>query len=272
MHTADGVKLDWTERGSGRTVLCVPYWSMHPSIYDPLAATMASDWRVVRYDARGTGASDRTGPHDIDTCANDLELICETVGGVDAAVCLVESANYAARVAARRPDLLRSVVCMGSAPFGFDALGTSDSLIGSRMVVGAFLQQLEADYRGAIRAAMAAADAELTEEELKERVSLQVEYADGTAMTGRARAWADDTEAELVAQGLGERLAVVLTETMGGGESWFPAAKELEHIVRDRFPEAAVHWTSDGIVSAPEEVAEAIGSIVAAQREYDRQA
>ncbi|MEJ7875639.1 MAG: alpha/beta hydrolase, partial [Solirubrobacterales bacterium] len=55
----DGVKLHWEERGSGPAVLLTPYWSMHPSIFDPIEAILQTDFRVVRFDDRGTGASDR---------------------------------------------------------------------------------------------------------------------------------------------------------------------------------------------------------------------
>ncbi len=61
---------------------------------------MAEDFRVVRFDERGTGQSDRVGPYDMETGVSDLDAICEAAGPVEAAICLVDSANRAVRVAA----------------------------------------------------------------------------------------------------------------------------------------------------------------------------
>jgi pimeloyl-ACP methyl ester carboxylesterase len=123
---------------------------MHPSVFDPIEGALEPDFRVVRFDERGTGQSDRTGPYDMEAGVSDLEDICETLGGVAVALCLVDAANRAVRVAEARPDLLDSVVCVGSAPFGVGALKNSDSLLASEAVIGAYLQQLDADYRGAV--------------------------------------------------------------------------------------------------------------------------
>src|SRR3989337_75204 len=91
----DGVKLHWEERGSGPTVLLTPYWAMHPSVFDPLEAALLDGFRTVRFDERGTGASDRRGPYDMETGVSDLELVCEAAGPVQVALCLVDAANRA---------------------------------------------------------------------------------------------------------------------------------------------------------------------------------
>lgn len=268
----DGVRLHWTERGSGPSVLLAPYWSMLPSVFDPLEAALERDFRVVRFDERGTGTSERTGPFDLATSASDLEALCEETGPVEVAMCLVNASNVAVRVADACPDLLRSVVSMGSAPFGVESLSESDSLISSNAVVEAILQQLEADPRGALRAALAGANTGLSEDELRERVKVQMDYVDGEATATRARAWAADSGAVEPAQRIGGRLHVCLTEAMGGPSSWFPSPIEMVPIVRELFPDAGVYWTSDGIVSAAEEVADVIRRVASGEREqsYDR--
>lgn len=264
-HAADGAGIHWTERGAGPAVLLTPYWSMHPSVYDPLESALEADVRVVSYDQRGTGGSDRVGPYDMETGASDLEAVLEAAGGAEVAVCLVDASSFASPVAQRRPDLLRTVVCVGSAPFGVGALSSSNSLIASQAVIGAFLQQIETDYRGAVRSALTAANANLPDDRIRERVTLQVDYASGESAAARARAWAADEAGAVAGEALGDRLQVILTETMGGGESWFPAAHELEPIIRKAFPQAGISWTSDGIVSAPAECAEAIRTVMAAE-------
>jgi len=268
----DGVKLYWQERGSGPVVLLAPYWSMHLSVFDPIEAVLAADFRVVRYDERGTGQSERTGPFDLATGVTDLEAVCEAVGPVEVALCLVDASNRAVRVADSRPDVLRSVVCMGSAPFEARSLRGSDSLISSEAVVEAFLQQLEADPRGAIRSALAGANTGLSEEELRDRVQGQMEYIDPEASSERARSWAADTAAAEPGRRLGGRLHVCLSEALGGRDSWFPAASELEPVVSQAFPDAMVCWTSDGIVTAPVEAAAAIRRAASGEpaQAYDR--
>lgn len=268
----DGVRLHWEERGSGPAILLAPYWSMHPDVFNGLEAALLPDFRVVRYDERGTGQSDRSGPYDIRTDISDLEAVCEAAGPIEMAVCLVDASNRAVRVADSRPDLLKTVFGVGSAPFGVDALSESDSLLSSAAVIKTFLQQLESDPRGAIRSGLAGANTTLTEDEVRERVNLQIEYAESDATATRAREWAEDRDAEEPGRRIGARLCVCMSETMGGSGSWFPSAKEMEPVVRDVFPDARITWAADGIVSAPHEVAGVIRGLIEEQAPatYDR--
>ena len=258
----DGVKLHWEERGSGPTVLLTPYWAMHPSVFDPIEAVLERDFRVIRFDERGTGRSDRVGPYDMETGVSDLEAVCEAIGGVAAALCLVDAANRAVRVADARPDLLDAVICVGSAPFGVGALRNSDSLLASEAVIGAYLQQLEADYRGAVRAALAGANTHLNEEEVRERVQIQMEYIEAEAASARARVWATDSDAVEPADRLGDRMHICLSDTLGGTGSWFPSAPELEAVANELFPNAGQSFLKDGIVSAAEESAGVVGEVI----------
>ena len=260
---SDGVRLYWEERGSGPTVLLTPYWAMHPSVFDSIEAVLEGEFRVVRFDERGTGQSDRVGPYDMGTGVSDLETVCEAVGGVAAAVCLVDAANRAVRVADTRPELVDVVICIGSAPFGVGALRNSDSLLASEAVVGAYLQQLEADYRGAVRAALSGANTQLDEEQVKERVQIQMEYIDAEAASMRARAWAGDSEAVEPANRIGDRMHICLSETLGGSGTWFPSAAELVAVANELFPDAGQSFVPDGIVSAPEESAAVVAEVIA---------
>lgn len=267
---SDGVKLNWSERGAGPAVLLVPYWSMHPSVFEPLVRELESDFRVVQFDERGSGMSTRVGPYDLETDASDLETVCEAAGPVAVALCLTDASNRAARVAARRPDLIESLVCVGSAPLSFTTLEGSEALISSRAVLDAFMQQIENDFRGAIRAALSGANFGLTEEEVRVRVQLQVDYTSGEAAAKRARAWAADTAGGDAARALGERLHVIMSEAMGGGGGWFPSADEMTPLIEKSFPESGLSWASNGIVSAPAEIAAVIARVAARERDYDR--
>jgi pimeloyl-ACP methyl ester carboxylesterase len=264
----DGVTLHWEERGSGPTVLLAPYWNMHPSIFDPIEEVLAQRFRIVRFDDRGTGQSDRVGPYDLETAVADLRAICEEAGPVELALCLVDATNRAVRIADAEPGLINRVFSIGSAPFGMGALSDSDSLLSSETVVRTYLQQLDADYRGALRAAISGANAQLTEDEVRERVQMQFDYADADAAAVRAREWAMDRDAQEPGRRLGQRLTVCLSKSMGGRGSWFPAPEEMQPLVREFFPDAQLYWAEDGIVSAPGEVAELMNLSL---ETYDRQ-
>ena len=255
----DGVALHWDERGSGPTVLLTPYWAMHPSVFDPIEEVFLDEgFRVLRFDERGTGQSDRTGPYDMATGVSDLRAVCDALGPVEVAVCLIDSANRAVRVAESDPELLRSVFCVGAAPVGVGAFRDSESLLSSETVVRTYLHQLESDYRGAIRAALSGANTQLTDEEVRARVQTQMDYIEAEAAAVRAREWAHDTGAEEPGRMLGSRLSVCLSETMGGEGSWFPSLEEMEPVTREVFPEAQILFSPDGIVSAPREIVEAV--------------
>jgi pimeloyl-ACP methyl ester carboxylesterase len=265
----DGVTLHWEERGSGPTVLLAPYWNMHPTIFDPIEEILVEDYRVVRFDDRGSGKSDRVGPYDFATGVSDLRAICEETGPVDLALCLVDSTNRAVRIADAEPGLIGRVFSIGSAPFGMGALRDSDSLLSSETVVRTYLQQLEADYRGALRAAIGGANAQLSEDQIRERVQLQFDYADADAAAVRAREWAMDSKAQEPGMRLGSRLTICLSKNMGGPGSWFPSGEEMEPLVREFFPDAELCWVEDGIVSSPRQVAELMALSL---ETYDRQA
>lgn len=268
-RASDGVTLHWEERGSGPAVLLSPYWAMHPSVFDQIEAVLLEDFRVVRFDERGTGASDRVGPYDMATGVADLEAVCKAAGPFEAAICLVDSANRAVRVASSDAELIHCVFCIGSAPFGVGGLKGSDSLLSSTAVVSTYLQQLEADYRGAVRAALAGANTGLSDAELRERVQMQTEYIEAEAAAARARAWATDSGGAEPGRAIGRRLSVCLAKTMGGPGSWFPSAGEMEPVIREVFPEAQVHWAEDGIVTAPRDIVAALRASLAAAAESE---
>ena len=43
-------------------MVLAPYSNFHPTVYDPIAAELAPDHRIVRYDDRGAGQSTPRGP------------------------------------------------------------------------------------------------------------------------------------------------------------------------------------------------------------------
>jgi pimeloyl-ACP methyl ester carboxylesterase len=258
-----GVEIHWEARGEGPVVVVVPHWSGVPEVFDPLIGALGDDLRVARYDARGTGESTRTGPHDMDTGAGDLETVLEAVGGPAVLVGIADAPSFAARAGARRPDLVAGLVGIAGAPVSREMFLGTDSMVGSDAVVDAFLDMIETDYRGAIRSLMTAANPQMSEDELRDRVQQQVDYCPREAAIGRLRAWiaADPTEAGLE---LGERLWLLYADDVAG--PWFPKPREYVRRVSEVLPQARLHHIEEGIVSRPDLTAELVRTVAAPLR------
>ena len=259
----DGVKIHWSERGSGPLVLLAPYANAHPAVYDPLEAELVRDHRVVRYDDRGTGASDRAGPYDMGTSADDLEAVLEEVGGPSVVVALGDAVHRAARVTARRPDLVDALVVPGGSPAGRKQLEGTDAMVTSDSVLDAFLSMGATDYRGTLRTVVTAANPQMSEAEVRERVNAQVAYQPHETAVARWRAWAED-DATDAGRECGSRLWLLYTDDMSGG--WFPAGEEGMRLSRRLFPEAHVERIEEGMISRPDLTGEVVRRVAVGAR------
>lgn len=251
-RASDGVELHWEERGAGPTVLLAPHWSLHPMLWDQITAELERDHRIVRYDDRGTGLSARTGPYDLETGVGDMEAVAEAAGGGPIVVLgVMDGVNKAVRLAARRPDLIAHVVVSaGGAPLSRHAFSDDNSMIASKTVVAAFMQQLEADYRGAVRGLIESTNPRMELDDVRARVAGQVEHVPAEVAIARVEEWAEDTGAEEPARELGTRLTILLSEDVGAG--WFPKPEVLGPLVRSHLPDAVVEEVEDGIISRPD--------------------
>jgi pimeloyl-ACP methyl ester carboxylesterase len=244
-------------------VVLAPYSIFHPSVCDPIAAELARDHRIVRYDDRGAGESSRTGPHDMDTGSGDLAAVIEASGGGAVVVGIGDATNRAVRVGAERPELVDAIVIPGGMPAGRDRLEGSEAMASSDTVVNAFLSMCETDYRGALRSLVTAGNPQMTEEEIRERVRLQAEYLPQDTAVARLRAWVED-DALQFARACGDRLWLLCAENAGGG--WFPAGREAVKLSRQLFPDAHVEEIEDGIVSRPDLTAGVVRRVTAPLR------
>ena len=82
----DGVRLRYTDRGEGeRTIVLVHGWKGSHRLWDPAVMRLAESFRVVAFDNRGMGESDKpSGPYDFDVLADDLEFVLAELGVEDA--------------------------------------------------------------------------------------------------------------------------------------------------------------------------------------------
>jgi pimeloyl-ACP methyl ester carboxylesterase len=251
----DGVEIRWEERGSGPLVVIVHQilWG-YPQVYAELIGDLARDHRVVTYDARGCGASTRAGPYDAETDAGDLLAVTEAAGGHAVAIAVGYGYNVAVRVAAAQPDAVSNVLCLQPAAAAMlprSELRGTDVIAASDSVVEMLLQMMSTDPRAAIRTLLAAANPELGEEMLRERVAHASEYVSHESTLARTRAWMeDDTSAQ--ARALGGRLRIL----HGGREAMYEGA--LVSHVAELYPEAHVEELSGGPISRPDLMAEQV--------------
>lgn len=79
VHTADGVALRYNQAGAGRTVVLVHGWSQSAALWRYQIADLSTKYRVIAYDQRGHGASDKPEHgYKVHRLARDLhELLTE---------------------------------------------------------------------------------------------------------------------------------------------------------------------------------------------------
>jgi pimeloyl-ACP methyl ester carboxylesterase len=134
-RTSDGVSIAYFEIGEGTPILGIPWlifgdleteWQM-PELrawYERLA----QNHRLIRYDARGTGMSQRAGPLTLDSLALDIEAVLAACEAPTAAILVdVSAAVYVvAEFRASHPDII-SHVLVDIRPASARALGPCES-------------------------------------------------------------------------------------------------------------------------------------------------
>jgi pimeloyl-ACP methyl ester carboxylesterase len=259
LERPDGAKIHYELRGEGPLVALASYWSWSPGVFSELFADLERDHRVLMYDLRGTGESTRRGPYEMETDIGDLEALLEEVGGAVTVIAVADSANRAAKLAARREDLVKALACLGTAPFPRKVFQGREGMIASDTVVDAFIEMLSRDYRGALRALLTATNAQMSEPELQARVATQFEYFPQEAAVARVREWADDDPMEETRR-IGARLSII-TSPEGVAGPWLPDVEELRRLTEELAPEARRIEFAEGAVSQPAAAAEIIRGI-----------
>jgi non-heme chloroperoxidase len=86
LTTPDGVRLRYSDRGEGdRPIVLVHGWKGSHRMWDPAVYRLARDFRVIAFDNRGMGESDKPGgAYDFAVLAADLAFVLEELGVRDA--------------------------------------------------------------------------------------------------------------------------------------------------------------------------------------------
>jgi pimeloyl-ACP methyl ester carboxylesterase len=261
LRRSDGAEIEWWVRGQDGPLIAIALMALHPSpVCRRIAEELATDHRVLGYDLRGTGASSRVGPYDMETDAADLAAVLEEAGGDALVVALGDGARRSVRVAAERPDLVHTVVVSGEFPLGrIGEVGSQDALANSPAVLDAFLGLLQTDYRAGLHTMMASSgEDEWHERALRDRLDAIEAHCPPEVGVPRMRSWVYDDS-----RGAGRVVGDRLWYLHYPGNAWFQGSIE---IVRRSLPEARIEAVPDGVINRPGENAEAIRRILAARR------
>ncbi len=119
--TVDGVRIAYATSGEGPPLVRAAHWmtdlgwDWRSSIWGPRIQHWSRNFRLLRFDWRGCGMSDRQAdPGDLDACVADLEAVVDAAG-LDRFSLLASSGgtSSAVRYAARHPDRVTSLVVFG---------------------------------------------------------------------------------------------------------------------------------------------------------------
>jgi pimeloyl-ACP methyl ester carboxylesterase len=85
LTTREGVRLRYTDRGSSeRTVVLVHGWKGSHRMWDPAVYRLSGEFRVIAFDNRGMGESDKPGgAYDFEVLADDLGFVLAELGARD---------------------------------------------------------------------------------------------------------------------------------------------------------------------------------------------
>jgi pimeloyl-ACP methyl ester carboxylesterase len=253
----DGVRLAWGESGEGPGLLMLSSYVQHPKVWDGLFTGLTADHRTVRFDARGTGESTWRGPYDMETDVGDLLAIVEAAGPIAAVLANGDATNRAVHAAARRPDLIPTVISLETVPLMPGQAEGTEALVASRAVLDALVGTMRNDHRTGLTAAVQRGNPNMSQDEVRARVDETVAYGSHEAALGRLEAWIAD-EPGWDPHALGDRLVVIYE----GAGAWFTA--DVLERSRELLPEALFIKLDAGPISRPELAAAAIRRVTTA--------
>ena len=132
-RSSDGVNLAVATCGSGFPIVKTGTWLTHVQhdwdspIWSPLFQRLTDRFRLVRYDPRGCGLSERdTACISFDGFVRDLEAVTDSLG-LERFALLGTSQGAAVSIAyaARHPDRVSHLVLSGGYPLGWNRRGTA---------------------------------------------------------------------------------------------------------------------------------------------------
>jgi len=141
--TEDGVRLAWASVGNGPPLVKASNWLTHldfewgSPIWQHWWTELSKHNRVIRYDERGNGMSQRDVPHvSFDTWVRDLETVVDAAG-LDRFSLLGISRGGAIAIAyaVKHPERVSKLVLYGAFPTGLYHYGSPEELEARRALI-----------------------------------------------------------------------------------------------------------------------------------------
>jgi pimeloyl-ACP methyl ester carboxylesterase/DNA-binding winged helix-turn-helix (wHTH) protein len=141
--TADGVRLAWASTGDGPPLVKASNWLTHldfewgSPIWQHWWTELSKHHRLIRYDERGNGMSQRDVPHvSFDTWVRDLETVVDAAG-LDRFSLLGISRGGAIAIAytVKHPERVNKLVLYGAFPMGLYHYGSPEELEARRALI-----------------------------------------------------------------------------------------------------------------------------------------
>lgn len=120
-ETKDNVRLAWTTNGDGPPIVKAPNWIGHLEIdwrnpgLAPVITSLADDWRLIRFDARGNGLSDWDFSEiSFDHFVDDIEYVFDAAKVKRAPILAIsQGCAFAAAFAAKQPERVSAIIMIG---------------------------------------------------------------------------------------------------------------------------------------------------------------
>lgn len=131
----DGTGIAYAVAGEGPPLLRAGHWMSHlehdwtSPVWRPLLDRLGRGRRLVRYDPRGTGLSDRTlGAAKVESFADDLEAVADAAGLECFPIYAIsQSVPVALTFAARRPERVSRLILLNGLVQGSTARGEGET-------------------------------------------------------------------------------------------------------------------------------------------------
>lgn len=132
--SADGTGIAWSASGDGPPLMRGGHWLTHLEldwdnpVWRPLLARLGQGRRLIRYDVRGTGVSQRDcGEETLEALVDDMKAVADAAG-VDRMDIFAPSQNVPVAIAfaARHPERVRRLVLLGGFLQGAAIRGAED--------------------------------------------------------------------------------------------------------------------------------------------------
>ena len=139
-RSRDGTAIAWAETGAGPPLLRGGHWLSHlehdwqSPVWRPLLERLSRRRRLIRYDPRGTGLSDRDlGSATLPQFIDDMEAVADAAGLERFPVYAIsQSVPVALGLAARHPDRVARMILLNGLVRGSTARGdkaTTDTMV-----------------------------------------------------------------------------------------------------------------------------------------------